>query len=366
LQDENDELRKMMGWLSGHEPQLRMMMETYKHQDGREFGSEKIGESSGEGEEKIGDILAPPKTHHKNAFVPKPNPLLNKLDTNPDPPIFPHSTNDFQKPIKFVSTLGKVFFGKQSEKPSEEKPAENPSGEKPNEQPHPKPKPKPMRFHCGYCGRDGHKDEFCFKRKREERMAKEWANKDKYHPSSGVLEPRVQMPRAKASVRTVPAWGERKATGGVAGGVKPVRPVLKLVRPVWSLQGGKLGFRAREESRFVSGGRGSGGWSGESVGGQFARRSPPRAQYRDERSRSFEMERRDDPRFSFHGFGPPLGTEDWFPHSGYRGGVRGGSFGRRDVLDRANPTFEQMARHWFYSFGTNPSAKSFVRSRAHF
>jgi hypothetical protein len=35
-------------------------------------------------------------------------------------------------------------------------------------------------------------------------------------------------------------------------------------------------------------------------------------------------------------------------------------------LDCANPTFEQMARHWFYSFGTNPSAESFVRSRAHF
>jgi hypothetical protein len=35
-------------------------------------------------------------------------------------------------------------------------------------------------------------------------MAKEWANKDKYHPCNGVLEPRVQMPRAKASVRTVP------------------------------------------------------------------------------------------------------------------------------------------------------------------
>jgi hypothetical protein len=59
-----------------------------------------------------------------------------------------------------------------------------------------------------YCGRDGHKDEFCFKRKREERMAKEWANKDKYHPSNGVLEPCVQLPRAKASVRIVPAWGE--------------------------------------------------------------------------------------------------------------------------------------------------------------
>jgi hypothetical protein len=32
----------------------------------------------------------------------------------------------------------------------------------------------------------------------------------------------------------------------------------------------------------------------------------------------------------------------------------------------ANPTFEQMARHWFCSFGTNPSVESFVRSRARF
>jgi hypothetical protein len=68
-----------------------------------------------------------------------------------------------------MSTLGNVFFGKESEKPSEEKPVEKPSeekpvekssGEKPNEQPHPKPKPKPIRFHCGYCGRDGHRTSF--------------------------------------------------------------------------------------------------------------------------------------------------------------------------------------------------------------
>jgi hypothetical protein len=32
----------------------------------------------------------------------------------------------------------------------------------------------------------------------------------------------------------------------------------------------------------------------------------------------------------------------------------------------ANPTFEQMARHWFYSLGTNPSAESFVHSRERF
>jgi hypothetical protein len=73
-----------------------------------------------------------------------------------------------------MSTLGKVFFGKESEKASEEKPVEKssedklvkkPSGEKPSEQPQPKPKPKLMQFHCDYCGRDGHKGEFCFKRK---------------------------------------------------------------------------------------------------------------------------------------------------------------------------------------------------------
>jgi hypothetical protein len=332
LQDENDELRKLMGWLSGHEPQLRIMIETFKRQNGEGLGANKVGEGSGE------NILEPPKTHHKNDFPPKPNHLRNRLDTTPAPPVFPPQTNDFQKHIKFVSTSRKVFFGKESEKSSEEKPVEKPSGEKPSDQPQPKPKPKLVRFNCGYCGRDSHKDEFGFKKKREERMAKEWANKDKYHPFSGVLEPRVQMPRAKASVRIVPAWGERKAAGSAAGAVKPVRPV-------WGLQGGKFGFHAREEPRFVSGGRGSGGWSGESRGGQFARRSPSRAQYENGRSRSFEMERRDDPQFSFRVFGPPPGREGWFPRSGYRGGVRGCSFDRRDALECANPTFEQMAWH---------------------
>jgi hypothetical protein len=56
-------------------------------------------------------------------------------------------------------------------------------------------------------------------------MAKEWVNKDRYHPCNGVLEPCVQMPRAKASVRTVPTWGERKAVGGTTGRATPAKPV---------------------------------------------------------------------------------------------------------------------------------------------
>jgi hypothetical protein len=42
LQDENDELRKLMGCLSGHEPQLRIMIETFKRQDGEGLGETRL------------------------------------------------------------------------------------------------------------------------------------------------------------------------------------------------------------------------------------------------------------------------------------------------------------------------------------
>jgi hypothetical protein len=42
LQDENDELRKLMGWLSGHEPQLRIMIETFKRQNGEGLGQTRL------------------------------------------------------------------------------------------------------------------------------------------------------------------------------------------------------------------------------------------------------------------------------------------------------------------------------------
>jgi hypothetical protein len=200
VQDENDELRKLMGWLFGHEPQLRIMIETYKRQDGEALGANKVGEGSGENEGKIGDIPEPPKTHHKNAFVPKPNHLRNRLGTNPAPPMFPPQTDNFQKPIKFKSDLGNEFLGKKGEKQSEEKP-------EPKENPKPKPKPKP--FHCEHCGRDGHLAEFCFRRKREERLARELANKDRYRPSRGVPEPRL-VPRGECMVRTIYPRGRRE------------------------------------------------------------------------------------------------------------------------------------------------------------
>jgi hypothetical protein len=107
--------------------------------------------------------------------------------------MFPPHTDDFQKPIKFKSDLGNEFFGKKGEKLSEENP-------EPQESPKPKPKPKP--YHCEHCGRDGHLVEFCFRRKREERLARELANKDMCRPSRGVPEPRM-VPRGEGMVRTI-------------------------------------------------------------------------------------------------------------------------------------------------------------------
>jgi hypothetical protein len=46
LQDENNELRKLMGSLSGHEHQLRMIIEAFKRLDGEGLWANKVGEGS--------------------------------------------------------------------------------------------------------------------------------------------------------------------------------------------------------------------------------------------------------------------------------------------------------------------------------
>jgi hypothetical protein len=86
----------------------------------------------------------------------------------------------------------------------------------------------------------------------------------------------VQMPRARASVRTVRAWGEWKAVGGAAAQVTPVRSEWGTGQTAADVDRKQFGLRARTGARVVSGGRGSGGWAGEFAGGLVARHSPPR------------------------------------------------------------------------------------------
>jgi hypothetical protein len=188
-------------------------------------------------------------------------------------------------------------------------------------------------------------------------MEKEWANKDKYHPSDGVLEPHVQMPRAKASVRTIQAWGKRKAVGGVVVQATPARPVWGNGQTGAGLDRQQFGFHARTGARVVSGGCGSGGWAGEFAGGQVARHL----------GGVVALRRRGG---TVHGLCFVVLVLFQAENVGFLGVVTEVVFvvvvlvGKMVVC--ANPTFEQMARHWFYSFGTNPSADSFVHSRARF
>jgi hypothetical protein len=127
LQDENDKLREVLSWLCSQEPQLGLMIASCKCFDGWDLGTNKFGESSGERGGKFGNVRVPPQSTPKDKFAPKPNQLL-----------------------------------KQREKPSE-KPSD-----KPCEEPNPEPKPRPIRYHCEYCGKDGHKRVLLQKKERGE------------------------------------------------------------------------------------------------------------------------------------------------------------------------------------------------------
>jgi hypothetical protein len=80
-------------------------------------------------------------------------------------------------------------------------------------------------------------------------MAKEWANKDRYHPSHGVPKPRMPLPKGKGFVRKVPARGDERSPsrgGGLERAVRPARhggqtvPAQgRTVKPPWL--GGQTG-----------------------------------------------------------------------------------------------------------------------------
>jgi hypothetical protein len=103
----------------------------------------------------------------------------------------------------------------------------------------PKPNPKPKPSHSEHCGRDGHLAEFFFRRKREDRLAREMTNKDRYRPSRGVPEPRL-VPRGKGMVCTIYPRERRE-------------------------------FVPRGEPPHREGGRRVGFWRGEFAGRSFAR-----------------------------------------------------------------------------------------------
>jgi hypothetical protein len=145
-------------------------------------------------------------------------------------------------------------------------------------------------------------------------MARDLANKDRYQPSRGVPEPRLVL-RGEGMVRTIYPWERREF---VPRGEPP----------------------HREGGRCVKFGC-----------GDFARHSFARGQYEyGGNDHSFRSQRSYGPRSSLRGTCSPPRRRVGVPP-------------RRDMIDFANPTFEQMARHWFDLFCTNPSAESFADFR---
>jgi hypothetical protein len=188
-------------------------------------------------------------------------------------------------------------------------------------------------------------------------MAKEWANKDRYHLSHGVPERRMPLPKGKGVVHKVQTWRDMRASGEgkFAGRGPPARPVRVTGQTGARQRVGELSFSGRDSRGFSPFGRRTNGRHLESGGVEFAGRSPPRDQYEFGRGHSFESQRNYRPHFPFRGTRTPPMRQEWSSHSGSR-------LDRFDRMDRstdrdsrmnvANPTFKEMARHWFYTFGT--------------
>src|SRR5579859_5553351 len=269
-ENENWNLRAILGWISAREPQLGMIISKFKKGDGFGIGLSynrvyddygKIGECSGVSQSE----KPPPSSPESSETKPTQN-----LDGVVDG-VFQEPTREPPKKQVWVEKPNHLRNPLDTLPPAaNRRPAPHP---KAKPQPPPRKPPQPLRqavrFHCDYCHKEGHLEGFCFRRKR---------NKDMYQ---GVHEP---LPRGRVR--------------------QPAQP-----------------RRVREP----------------------ARRAPGRDPYDSgQLGLGFES-RRGAPRFAHRGDRRP-------PRRQSGGGV----------MDAANPTVEQMARHWFSTHFPNPSVEAFV------
>ena len=177
--------------------------------------------------------------------------------------------------------------------------------------------------------------EFCFRRKREARRAREMENTDMYHPAHGGHVPKAQG-RAARSGRQGPR--PRQEMRAPRRETRPRGPAPQFVRP-------RQERAPRRDARAVE--------------PQAPRRKPRRERARrgpafagnGPRSGGF-VERLVPPQVEFRG-------ERFFP-SGPRFPVRGDRYPPRQDGFYTDRSFEQPAQHWFPSYLTNPSVGPYV------
>src|SRR6185312_13731569 len=174
LENENTYLRAILSWVSASEPQLGMMIKQFKRGDGFGVGYTytksdfnmlygKIGKAAGVQSalnttststqpslvDPVDSVLKEPQKAppQKQVWVPKPNELRNPLDTLPAAAV---------------------------------QVAQNKGAAPPRPQARPPPPKREVRYHCEYCDREGHLEEFCFRRKRAVRREQERRNSEMY------------------------------------------------------------------------------------------------------------------------------------------------------------------------------------------
>jgi hypothetical protein len=184
VEEENTYLRTILSWVFAQEPQLGMMIQQFKKGNMITAGHSymyadfdvvygTIGSVSGlTMEEKF------PKFHKNPNFEPE-NPKEGVFNEPPRAPpkkaVWVHKPKEFKNPL---DTLPPKQALQPKNQPRRAQPPLSPKRVS-------QPKSHQRVFHCVFCGRDGHLEEFCFRRKRVEKREREWANPDMFYQGAG-------------------------------------------------------------------------------------------------------------------------------------------------------------------------------------
>ena len=167
LQDDNNRLREVLSWVYARQPQLEMIIESTKRAEGDTSGFG-FGEGSSSGVKKSTPVklkTASPQPfqtadgvyHEPSKAAPKkkfgtPKPSKAKLDRIVKEVLKPKGKETIQQPVAPTTT---------------------PPPPRPKAQPNP---PRRPTYHCEFCQRSGHLEEFCFRRKQVERQERAWGD----------------------------------------------------------------------------------------------------------------------------------------------------------------------------------------------
>ena len=207
VENKNIYLRQILSWVSAREPQLGMIIQQFKREDGFGVGytytkadfesalSKAVEWSKLSAEERY------PRTHatvSSESLQPVDGVIHEKPRTPPKKPVW------VPKPKNLTTPLDSL--------PGPSTTKEPPKATKPK-----KPKtpahPKKSQFHCEFCKRQGHLEEFCFRRKRLERVERAQARQDSFYQQGG----RKRVPRFQRRGERLEARARRSGGGRGAG-----------------------------------------------------------------------------------------------------------------------------------------------------